>query len=168
MEDKIDTTGMLNPEIRKVKIGRKDLREITLYPLSLADERKLAKLIGDTAGIFFNQDDQSPMSFVAFATEAISENLPRFLAFVADDEENHKALMKDITNAQLAEIASAVYDANFGVIPKNLGSLKEMMKGMFPSVSERLSPQSANDMADIGLKTSLEKPGEKEESPVLN
>ena len=33
----------LNPQITEIKIGKRDLRSITLYPLSLADE----ELFGD-------------------------------------------------------------------------------------------------------------------------
>ena len=168
MEDKIDTTEMLNPEIMSVMIGRRDLRELKLYPLSLADEKKLAKMLKDTTGKFLGQDDQSPLSLISFATEAISDNLPKILALVALDEKRMDGILKEITNAQLARISAAIYEANFGVIPKNLGSLKEMMKGMFPSLSERPSQPSASGMEDTGLKTSTESPGETEESPVLN
>jgi hypothetical protein len=159
---------MMNPEIMTVKIGRRGLRDLTLYPLSLADEKKLSRMLKEATGNFFKQEDQSPMGFITYVTETITENLPKILSLIALDEDKTEPLLKDITNAQMAQIASAIYDANFGVIPKNLGSLSEKMKEMFPSLSGRQSVPSANDMVESALKTSPESLGKTEEAPVLN
>lgn len=164
----IDTTGILNPEIMTVKVGRRDLRNLTLYPLSLADEKKLSKMLKEMLAGFFNRGDQSPMGFISYVVDAITENLPRILSLTALDEEKPDALLKDITNAQIAQIASAIYDANFGCIPKNLGSLNEKLAKLFPSLSERPSQPSASDTPDIDLKTSPGNGGATEGSPVLN
>lgn len=164
----IDTTGILNPEIMTVKVGRRDLRNLVLYPLSLADEKKLTKMLKDIMANFFKREDQSPMGFISYVMDAVTDNLPKILALTALDEGKADTLLKDITNAQMAQIASAIYEANFGCIPKNLGSLNEKLARLFPSLSERPLPPSASDTPGTDLKTSPENGGSTEAPPVLN
>lgn len=114
----------INPQITEVKIGVRDLRKIKLYPLALGDQLALSDLIKEALEAFFKVEEGSEESlsvFVAFAFDLIKINLTKILKLIALDEDPDK-LMKEITNAQVDEIAQVVYQKNFEIL-KNLKSL---------------------------------------------
>ena len=115
----------LNPQITDVDIGVRDLRKVKLYPLALGDQLELSDLITKVLEAFFKTEEGSEESlslFIAFAFNLIKENMTKILGLIALDETNSKKLLKEITNAQLDEIAQVVYEKNFAVL-KNLKSL---------------------------------------------
>lgn len=114
----------INPQITEVGVGVRDLRNISLYPLALGDQLELSDLIKEALEAFFKVEEGSEESlavFVAFAFELIRKNLTKILKLIALDEDP-EALMKEITNAQVDEIAQVVYQKNFEIL-KNLKSL---------------------------------------------
>jgi hypothetical protein len=123
----------LNPQITDVDIGVRDLRKVKLYPLALGDQLELSDLIKEVLEAFFKTEDGSEESlslFIAFAFNLIKENMTKILGLIALDEANSKKLLKEITNAQLDEIAQVVYEKNFAVL-KNL-------KGLFGKITTKI------------------------------
>ena len=43
----------LNPQIRIVEVGKKDLREVSIYPLSMKDQTDLSDIISEGLSAFF-------------------------------------------------------------------------------------------------------------------
>jgi len=110
----------LNPQISSIGIGIRELREITIYPLSLADQISLSKIITSCASEYINSEDQSDVAFAAFISKAISENLAKILSIVTDEKGD---LLSEITNAQAVNIAEILYEINFGSVAKNVKCL---------------------------------------------
>lgn len=123
----------INPQITEVAIGVRDLRNIKLFPLALGDQLELSDLIKEALEAFFKVEEGSEEAlslFVAFAFDLIKKNLTKILKLIALDEDP-KELLKEITNAQVDEIARIVYQNNFEVL-KNL-------KSLFGKVTETVS-----------------------------
>jgi hypothetical protein len=114
----------LNPDIRKIRIGRVEMREVEILPLSLGDQLRLdkdieefLKLLDDIKGI-----DQTTlfMSMLAF----IKEKLPVVIQYVIDPNKiKPEDIIDIITNNQAVELAKAIYDMNYKEISKNVGNL---------------------------------------------
>jgi len=151
----------INPQITEVEIGIRDLRNIKIYPLSMADQLSLTNLISEAIGVFVAKEDGEDIAVVAFLLELVRENIGRILTMITDEDDK---LLKDISNLQAAAIAELVYETNFGVVLKNFKSLFEKAKTLFPS--EGPLPQFANDIPDTDSTISTESPSETEESPL--
>jgi len=144
----------LNPQIVDVEIGIRSLRKIKIYPLSMADQLKLTKLVSDAvAGQMSTAGD---IEIVPFVLQMIKDNIGQVLTMTTDEDAE---LLSEISNMQMIEIADVLFDVNYGAVSKNFKSLSEKLMGLFQS--ERPSPPSAND-TDTVLETSTEKPSETE------
>ena len=146
----------LNPQITDVEIGIRNLRRITIYPLSMGDQLKLTdliiKAITDQVG-----DGASADLSVAFIVKVIHENIGKILTMVSDEKET---VLDELSNSQAIEIAEILFDVNYGSVSKNFKSLSEKLMGLFQP--ERPLPLSVND-TDTGLTTSTESPTKTEE-----
>ena len=152
------TEPKLNPEIKKAEIGVRELKEITIYPLSMADQLSLTNLITDTVRKFFEKGGgQDDLEFAAFLSKLIEENLETILLMVTDE----KSLLADMTNNQAVAIAEIVYEVNFGSLVKKVKSLLEKVKEQFPS--GRPLPTFLDDTEDTDSKTSTDEDSETEE-----
>jgi len=150
----------LNPEITTVTVGVKELKEITVYPLSMADQLRMTNLITEAIRMFFKKPEAfSDIEFAAFLADTIKDNLEEVLKLVTDEG---TASLSDITNNQAVAMAEIIYDVNFGSLVKKVKSLLEKVKEQFPS--GRPSLTSLGGMADIDLKTSTDEAGETAES----
>lgn len=144
-----NTTSLsgMNPKIREVEIGTRDLRRIRIYPLSMKDQLELSDLISEgITGYFQTQNEgDSLAAFVAFCVRLIKDNMARLLSILTDEEGSN--LIGEIDNDQLTKIADIVFEVNFGGPLKNLTSLLEKYKTIMgkkeeKSHSRRLSRQS--------------------------
>ena len=152
------TEPKLNPEIKKAEIGVRELKEITVYPLSMADQLSMTNLITDTVRKFFEKGGgEDDLEFAAFLSKLIEENLETILLMVTDE----KSLLEDMTNNQAVAIAELVYEVNFGSLVKKVKSLLEKVKEQFPS--GRPLPTFLDDTEDIDSKTSTDEDSETEE-----
>jgi len=157
---------MLNPRIRDVDIGIRNLRKVTIYPLSIPDQEQLIDVITSAVREFFLSDaPKDDYAFTSFVVKQIKDNMKRIMELITD-EKDIEALLRDIDNYQLTEIANIIWEVNFDLPGKNAKSLFEKLKNLFPS--EGLSPMSLSDIQDTVLKTSKESPSEKVESPSDN
>lgn len=123
----------LNPQIREVKIGIKELRSIKVYPLSMADQFKMTDIIRsvlDELSEHMNKDENNMRDLTEFILSSISDNLPSLLKYVCPEDD---ISLDDITNFQFTEIVGHVYKDNYEDAGKNVGSLVESLKSLFPS-----------------------------------
>jgi len=142
----------VNPRIRYIDIGIKEVRKIKLYPLSVHDQMELSDLVTEAVITFFEAGDKSDLDTLSFAIETVKANLGRILEIVTDPEE--KVSLKEIDNTQLSVIASEIVEANYtnSVLSKNAKSLFEKIQSLFPS--KRLPSMFAENIQGTGLNTS--------------
>jgi len=152
-----NTDQRLNPQIAEVEIGVRNLRNITVYPLSMADQLKLADIISKALADQFKDGTGNDLTVIAFITNLVKDNLGRILGMVTDEDGNK--LLEELTNLQTATIAEQIYEVNFGVVAKNFKSLFEKLGILFPS--RRPLPPSVSDTG-IDSTISTESPGETE------
>ena len=165
----------LNPRHRVLIIGTRQLRGITIWPLSCADELKMRDIIIAAAQDFFtaraqsmvkkgskaetlaqslpNIDDISAMEYVAFVISQIEKNLAEIIRLSIDEKDvaGSENLLAEMDNTQLSELLLAVFDMNFMAALKNMQSLVGKVREMFQLT--RQEPQSVDGTA-IALKTS--------------
>ena len=141
----------LNPQITDVEIGVRNLRKITIYPLSMGDQLKLTDLIIKAITDQVGDGGGADLS-VAFIVKVIHENIGKILTMVSDEKET---VLDELSNLQAIEIADIIFDVNYGSVAKNFKSLSEKLMGLFQP--ERPLPLSVND-TDTGSTTSTESP----------
>jgi transcription termination factor NusB len=136
----------LNPQITKIDIGTRNLRSITLYPMSLADEKLFGDVIQKALQKYFEQQisesEEELVGFVDFLIKLIEKNLIKILGLITD-EEKPKQVFDEMTNFQLSELVKTIYEVNFEQPSKNVKSLLDKLKTMF--LSRRLSQPSLSD-----------------------
>ena len=153
-----DEMVRLNPQIKDVEIGIRNLRSIKIYPLSVSDQLTATNLVTSALQVFMTNKDvkNNDLLFVAFMLEQIRTNASEILKMVLDETESPEAVLKEMSNEQMMVIVRAIYEVNYESLSKNVKSLLEKKK---ESVSERQSQQSVKSM-DTNSMTSSESPGE--------
>lgn len=128
----------MNPQITTVQVGVKSLREITLYPLSMADQFQMTDLIKEEISTIIGTDFTEITDFEAteLVLDAIKRNLSKLLTYVLDKEDSVD--FNEITNTQFVDIVQKLYDINFDVVVKNLQTLKQK----FPMLMSQLNAPS--------------------------
>lgn len=135
-----------NPDIRKVLIGKQELREITIMPLSISDQFKLSDLINRTLQYLIDAAQRDDAAFVAFMVDLIRGNLGRILDMATNAKppgrikrlfKSKKSLVSDITNAQALEIAEIIYEINYEEILKKVPRLLKEKKESLPEPLRR-------------------------------
>ena len=150
----------LNPQITNVPVGKRNLREIIIYPLSIGDQLKMSDLITKALQKFFVGSKKGDVEYVTFLLDLIKRNVIRILEYVMEEKVSN-AFLDDITNFQLSEIAKTIYEMNYESPAKNAESLLSQVKSLFLLGGQL--PKSVNDTLDIDLPTSSEDHSEKEE-----
>lgn len=148
----------LNPQIKDVEIGIRNLRSIKIYPLSVSDQLTATNLVTSALQVFMTNKDvkNNDLLFVAFMLEQIRTNASEILKMVLDETESPEAVLKEMSNEQMMVIVKAIYEVNYESLSKNVKSLLEKKK---ESVSERQSQQSVKSM-DTNSMISSENLGE--------
>ena len=144
----------LNPQITDVEIGLRNLRKITVYPLSMSDQLKLTDLITKSVTEQLAKADGGELSLVSFIIKMLQENIGKIITMVTDEDAK---VLDEISNSQAVEIADVLFDVNYGTVAKNFKSLSEKLTGLFQP--ERPLPPSAN-VTDIASGISTESPTE--------
>lgn len=161
---KINRTQDINPQVKDVKIGIRSLRKIKVYPLSLADQLEITDMITEAIGVFFSLEAEGKMSegppteFVVFVLQMIKDNIGDLIIKVTGEEDSD-AVLKELSNAQLADIVAIVYKDNFAdplekIVDTFQAENEETMTG---SILERLRSPSVVSTEDTSSKTSSEK-----------
>ena len=138
----------LNPQIVDVEIGIREMRSLTIYPLSMRDQLKLTDMVTTAVTEQIAKDGGSDLPLVSFIVKMLQENIGKLLTMVTDEKDD---VLNDMTNIQAVAVADVLFDVNYGAVAKNFKSLSEKLKGLFQQ--ERPLPQSVNGTV-IDLKTS--------------
>ena len=102
----------LNPDIRIITYGKKELKELTLYPLSIGDQFKVTDMITMIVQQLVSGTREGHLSDFVFMTavmQALETNLGKILSLIADiPEDEAKEIVNILTNTQLLDIVESV------------------------------------------------------------
>ncbi len=112
-----------NPRISVVEIGIRDSRELTIYPLSIADEIKMRDILKESLKKAANLSDSAAL--VGFFIDFAMENIEKILSMVVPKGEKIEEILPEIDNIQAEEIGTIIYKVNFESISKKLKGLTE-------------------------------------------
>lgn len=164
----------MNPDIHELDIGVRELRTITIYPLSFRDQEKVTKIIKDTIEAFgmvtknvdIDPETNMPLDskqmlveLVTFVISAVEDNLEGIVKLVLADEKGNKDIFKEITNNQMIRLCEIIYEANYDFLSNLTKKAIRMWTGETQTGTEisgtPLSPKSAERIT-TRLKTSME------------
>jgi hypothetical protein len=151
-------TDDLNPDIKEITYGKRNLKTITIYPLSIGDQFKVTDLItelikklGEAQAMGANND----FALVTAAIKILEDNITKILSLVADaSDEECEDIVNNMTNTQLMEVVDIVWSVNFEPAIKKGKSLFEKGKSIFNSPN--LSPDSSDSSLSTGSRISTE------------
>ncbi len=112
----------MNPDIKTAKYGVRSLKEVTIYPLSIADQLKATEIISDVLISFSTIDTKEDMAdteVISFAVKVVKNNLEKILSLVTETE----VPFDDLTNNQLNDIVNIIFSVNYEGIIKNFQDL---------------------------------------------
>jgi hypothetical protein len=146
----------LNPRITTIEIGIEILREVTIYPLSLADQGKMIKTLstvfqsvmenlshlseepeelgGATGTIEKVAAQLSNIDIAETIVVIIQDNLESILALVVAADE--KISMEEVDSDQFYNLVETIYKVNFEQAPKNFVALWRGAKGLISTEKE--------------------------------
>ncbi len=150
----------LNPQINIATIGVRELREISIYPLSMADQLEVTDLVAAAIKGYVEAGDQSELGVATFVAEAIKKNVSLLLKKATDEGEE---VLAEITNMQATEIAEIIYEVNYESILGKVRSLVEKIQSQFQSPT--LSPLPSDSMDSTTSPISTDEATETEDSP---
>lgn len=119
----------LKNDIRKVTIGIKEPRDITIYPLSLQDQLDLLDRISEYTQTFKDSDfsDITNEQAIEFLKAVLIENLTLILSYVTTEKDRPE--LRELTNNQFYTLVEIIYEVNFEGVLKNSKNLFQRMKG---------------------------------------
>jgi hypothetical protein len=153
----------LNPDIRVITYGKKEMKDLTLYPLSIGDQFKVTDMITMVVQQLVSGTREGQLNDLVFMTavmQALETNLGKILSLIADiPEDESKEIVNTLTNTQLLDIVESVWAVDYEPALKKGKNLFERGKSVFGS--RRLSQSSSSASPSTDLKTSTEKAIEK-------
>jgi len=122
----------MNPDITSVEVGIRKLRNVTIYPLSVASQLEatdiIAKVMNEVAAFDGLEDSQVIERFVSL----IRSSLKDILSLVLDEKEEID--FNELTNPQLEMIVNVLFDKNYKDVVKNSKDLIGKMKPLLTSM----------------------------------
>ena len=115
--------SVLNPDIQELVVGIRKLRRIKIYPLSVVDQLKITDIVQEAIGIFLANKESNDVAFVALFIALIKTNASKILSLVIDPDENPDKILEEMTNNQLSEFGTILYQVNYEIISKNVSGL---------------------------------------------
>ncbi len=127
----------LNPQIQTISVGTKELREVTIYPLSMADQFGMTDIIVEAFTRFsaMTGDEVKDTELIASAMSLIEENLSTILKLVVGADED--VTFSELTNDQFSSIVTLVFEVNYESSIKKLQALVEKVKVMLPGAKAK-------------------------------
>ena len=119
----------LNPRIRKIEVGIDELKEYTLYPLSMADEFRISDIISKAATEFNSQETSTDVATVQLVIAVIKENIGTILKMIT--KEDNRPDLAELDNVQFSELVDIIFEVNFENSIKNFQGLVTKIKNMF-------------------------------------
>lgn len=155
----------INPDVKIIYYGKKELKEMTLYPLSVGDQFTVTDIITKviqqvvTAQNLANANDYS---FMLATIQVVKDNINKVLSLITDlDNEQAEKAIGDLTNTQLLDIAEIVWSVNYEPSLKKGQSLLE--RGRKVLNLNKSSQSSSSSTLNTDLNTSIGEVTEKEE-----
>jgi hypothetical protein len=153
----------LNPDIAKADVGIRELKTLTIYPLSAAFQMNLAGDVSDLLVGFFSvkvkdlTEDEVSQKIAGLLMQLIRENIETVLEHVIDSNEmtangyaTVKDLLEDTTNNQLLYIGQIVYDNNYKeLVAKLKGFLMERVKEVQTETLDEVIQKKASVMKNV-------------------
>lgn len=118
----------LNPEIKTIDVGTRQLRSVHVYPLSVGDQLDITdRLMNTITSLSEGKSSfESNEEAIEFLRKIITENLGTILEYVTDDGE--RPTFNEMTNNQFYQIANIIFEVNYEAFVKNCLSLIERAK----------------------------------------
>jgi len=123
----------LNPKMGTIAIGKKYLRDVEVYPLSLGDQFEVSDLFTEILSMFVilmqaGEEDQTQTAIGMTTTifRIARENLGKIISLTTDEDPD--IMVKEITNDQVEAYLNLIYQMNFEDVSKNLQTLLSNLK----------------------------------------
>ena len=155
----------LNPDIRDIFYGKRNLKKLTLYPLSVGDQFKVTEIISSVFQNLVKEhtiDNFNDVVFMTAIISAVEENICKVLTLISDcTDEEAKTIISDLTNAQLMDVVESIWIVDYEPMLKKGKSLFERGKSVFGL--KNLSQNSSDSILSTDSMTSIESITNKEE-----
>lgn len=156
----------LNPQIKEIEVGIRNLRNIKIYPLSVRDQLKAKEIIKSALDTLFSVSQErtvDDMVFISFIVDTVTKHIEDIVPLVTDckiTEEDD--LLSDITNKQFTQLVEIVYEENFSFLASKVAAKFQAIKEKMAMLSPTNPPlQKSASAMDTDLLNSLEKGLEK-------
>jgi hypothetical protein len=139
----------INPQITTIEVGVRELREVTIFPLSFADQTRTARILAKVfqevmdrlaslgeglpegeGSLPFIAKQLSNIDIMEFVASTIQENIEIILQLVVDPHE--KIALDELTNEQLYTLVEMIYEVNYEATSKNFIALGKRARGTVP------------------------------------
>jgi len=125
-------TNKMNPDITTSDIGIINLRTITIYPLSVANQLDATDLIIKVVNGMSSLDKIDDEAVVKTFIDLVGDNIQKILNMVTSEAEVID--FAELTNTQLLEIVQKIYEINYKDVSKNLKDLIQKMQPLLASM----------------------------------
>ena len=122
----------MNPDITTSDIGIINLRTITIYPLSVANQLDATDLIIKVVNGMSSLDKIDDEAVVKTFIDLVGDNIQKILNMVTSEAEVID--FAELTNTQLLEIVQKIYEINYKDVSKNLKDLIQKMQPLLASM----------------------------------
>ena len=159
----MDEDKKMNPDITPLVYGKRELKTLMLYPLSVGDQFKVTNIVTEVVkNLVDNQGKVTDFAFMTVVMSALEKNLKSILALVADIGEQESAdVIDQLTNIQFVSCIETIWLVNYEPALKKGQDLFERGKQLF--ASRRSSPSLSSATPSTDSKTFTEKPTEQAE-----
>lgn len=149
----------LNPDIRELSIGVRELRNVTVYPLSVRDQLKTSSIVSGAVVTFFKAyedvDAVPETDFATFVASIINGNLDNVVKMALADEPVDSDPLAEMTNKQLEQLVTMMYEVNYSFLSSLFQKLTSKMKTV-KSLRSMTSFQTSATDTDTDPMSSME------------
>jgi hypothetical protein len=133
----------LNPDVRTLKIGKKDLEEKEILPLSFTDQRKLLQtIVSVIAELVPTWETATQTVVISEMRKVIEDNIELIVGMIYDGDKEE--FMSKMTNDQLVDLIDIVWEVNYQFpLDKGTMTIQKIMKSL-KKPSSKPSPQSVS------------------------
>jgi len=122
----------MNPDITSVEVGIRKLREVTIYPLSVASQLEATEIIAKVVNSVATFEGLSDTEVVEEFLKLLKTSLSDILKLVLDEKEEID--FAELTNPQLENIVNVLFDKNYKDVVKNSKGLIEKLSPLLTSM----------------------------------
>jgi hypothetical protein len=118
----------LLPNTRKLVVGIREMKEVEVYPLSFGQQKKFADKVASALNEFSekNEEDLAVTDMAQMILTLIEDNIVALSEMVIEGGID----VESITNDQVVELATIIYEMNYEGASKNVLNLVNRMKNI--------------------------------------